>query len=168
MNKRLFLSVGSRFPMDRLLNATESFVQKHQNFDAFAQTGDSKSNTVHIKSQPWLSEEDFKKELTRCDIFISHAGMGNILLAASTGKPIIIMPRRKEFDEHINDHQLDTAKEIKQNAFTYVVNDFEELETAILSIVSEKITDGISNKTASAARINLISALKQYIDHERA
>ncbi len=164
MSKHLFVSVGSRFPMDRLINAVDLFLAKHPNFTAFAQVGLSQASTQHLTTQAWLDESVFQDKLSQSDIFISHAGMGNILLAATKEKPIILMPRQSALEEHINDHQIDTANQIKQGPFSYVVSDFEELETAILSITSETIQENANNADMTPHRQQLISAVRLFID----
>jgi len=62
---------------------------------------------------------------------ISHAGMGNILMAAELQKPIIIMPRKRIYNEHVNDHQIDSAQAFSNKEFLHVVYEASELSRAI-------------------------------------
>jgi hypothetical protein len=57
--------------------------------------------------------------------------MGTILSAAELGKPLILMPRRAQFQEHRNDHQLDTAREMVRLSNVTVVQDQKELHDAL-------------------------------------
>jgi UDP-N-acetylglucosamine transferase subunit ALG13 len=57
--------------------------------------------------------------------------MGTILSAAELGKPLILMPRRAQFQEHRNDHQLDTAREMVRLSNVTVVHDQKELHDAL-------------------------------------
>ncbi|MBL4672456.1 MAG: hypothetical protein JKX81_09380, partial [Arenicella sp.] len=122
MSNHVFVSVGSRFPMDRLLVALDHFSARHPRFKVHAQSGKSTQPLPHTSSQSWFNPKEFEQAVIDCDIFVSHAGMGNILLAAQHEKPIVIMPRQFQYGEHINDHQLATAEGLKDRPFIYVVN----------------------------------------------
>jgi UDP-N-acetylglucosamine transferase subunit ALG13 len=136
MSNHVFASVGSRFPMDRLLVALDHFAAQYPAFKIKAQSGKSIQPLAHTSSQSWFNPKEFEQALIDCDIFVSHAGMGNILLAAQHEKPIVIMPRQAQYEEHINDHQLATAEGLKDRPFIYVVNTPEELQSAVLTISS--------------------------------
>ena len=129
--KKLFVSVGFRFPMDRLLQSVDQFLTQHAGFSAIAQTGKTHRRFNNFEMHDFLSEELFRQHAQQADIHISHAGMGNILLAAELQKPIVIMPRKSSLAEHVNDHQIGTAQAFQNRGFIYVVNDFEELSAAI-------------------------------------
>lgn len=169
MNNHIFASIGSRFPMDRLLVALDHFSAQHPTFSVSAQCGNGIQPLPNIASQRWFNPKEFEQAVIDCDVFVSHAGMGNILLAAQYGKPIVIMPRQLHYKEHINDHQLATAEGLKDRPFIYVVNTTEELESAILSITSPAQTR--SGKRCNAKRhspppqrAQLVDALVKFLD----
>jgi len=137
MSNHVFASVGSRFPMDRLLVALDHFAAQHPTFKVSAQSGKCSQPLPHTVSQSWFNAKKFEQAVIDCDIFVSHAGMGNILLAAQHEKPIVIMPRQAQYEEHINDHQLATAEGLKDRSFIYVVNTPEELQSTVLTIASK-------------------------------
>lgn len=163
--KQLFISVGSRFAMNRLLQNTEAVLQKHSNLSAKAQVGHSSFQSKRIQTTQWADALEFDRAVSDCDIFISHAGMGNILLAAKHKKPIIIMPRRVNQGEHINDHQLWTAKALKEWSFIRTANDSEELEHAIFDILHSPPALLHQGRTHQADKETLISALQNFIDN---
>ena len=43
-------------------------------------------------------------------IIVSHAGSGTIIAALQARKPLVLAPRLKQFDEHMDDHQQQLAK----------------------------------------------------------
>ena len=167
MAKKIFISVGSRFAMNRLLLSVDNFIQKRPGFEAVAQIGSSEFQTNNITSKLWLCPKQFKEELIRCDIFISHAGMGNILLAAELNKPIIIMPRKADLGEHINNHQLGTAEGFREHDFIYIANDQAELEESILEVVT-RLDNGLTfNGDASVnnTRNELINFVGNFLNN---
>jgi UDP-N-acetylglucosamine transferase subunit ALG13 len=46
------------------------------------------------------------------DVIITHAGVGSALTALRAGKRAIYVPRRKRYDEHVDDHQVAMAREL--------------------------------------------------------
>jgi len=162
MQKKIFISVGSRFSMDRLIMAVDNFLNINSGYQAFAQTGNSHLNPNHIIIKPWLCDQQFRQEVEECDIFISHAGMGNVLLAAELNKPIIIMPRKAELKEHINNHQLGTVQGLEGRESILVVNDEIELSSAISKLSKAQIVK--QSKEVNHNRNQLISYLENYIN----
>lgn len=163
--KHIFIGVGTRFPMDRLLTAMDNIVGKHDHLEAQAQIGPSNYKARHIKTQQWMSAAEFESNAKECDVFVSHAGMGNILLASKLERPIIIMPRLPELNEHINEHQLSTAEAMINKPFVHVVNNEGELENAITSALTAP--RNITNAANLASREQLVQKLRDFIVDEQ-
>lgn len=162
--KDIFVSVGSRFPMDRLIKSVEEALSKHPTLSVTAQVGESNFQSDKMRVTKWTEEDEFEQAVRHCDIFISHAGMGNILLATQLNKPIIIMPRLASLEEHINDHQSSTAMAFMGRTLVSVVNNTKELEQAISDILSFKPT--LKNVPVASNKKKLVYAIKQFIDDE--
>jgi UDP-N-acetylglucosamine transferase subunit ALG13 len=155
--------------MDRLLVALDDFAAQYPAFNVSAQSGKCKRPLPNTSSRSWFKPTDFEQAVSDCDIFVSHAGMGNILLAAQHGKPIIIMPRRCKYKEHINDHQLATAEGLKDRPFIFVVNTPEELQNAVLTIASSAQLRSDTNYDESRhneppQRAQLVNTLRDFLD----
>lgn len=78
-----------------------------------------------------VSNEELDRLLSESRIVISHAGIGSIVSAIKHKKPLILVPRRKIFGEHFDDHQIDIAKEVEKKSSIKVIWDIEELESTI-------------------------------------
>lgn len=126
----IFVSVGTQLPFERLLETVDS-VTSGLEHNVVYQIGDSEFNpdvgTVHR----YLDPESYKSEFDRCDLFISHAGMGSIITALENGKPMVIMPRLLKFNEHRNDHQLATASKFLGNSLVTVISNSYDLSIAL-------------------------------------
>ena len=46
---------------------------------------------------------------------ILHGGVGTIMQGLRINKPIIVVPRLKAYNEHVDDHQLEAAYALKSN-----------------------------------------------------
>lgn len=61
-------------------------------------------------------------------VVVSHAGAGSIVTALKEKTPVIVVPRLKRYDEHMNDHQLEIAKAMSENKNVTVIYDVEDLD----------------------------------------
>ena len=165
-NRRIFASVGSRFTMDRLLSYLDSILKKSPHLKATAQIGDSQFKSDVLEIIQWTNANEFQEQVKECDILVSHAGMGNVLLAAKYKKPIVIVPRLFALGEHVNDHQVGTAEALSDKSFVFIANNEVELERAMTDAfgcikVLEKEWAACDESAEP-----LISAIKHFIDTE--
>ena len=112
----IFLTVGT-YPIqfDRLIKAVDRAVM--QGFikeSVFAQIGSCNYKPQAIESVEMLSKDDFDSHLKNATSLISHAGIGTITLALENHKPLLVMPRMRQYHEHVNDHQVSTARKYEQ------------------------------------------------------
>ena len=106
----IFVTVGGQLPFDRLIRAVDEWAGRAPGADVFAQIGGGGYAPHHLRWERFLSPTAFRHAMTQADAVIGHAGVGTILTALELGKPVLVFPRRAEFREHRNDHQLATAR----------------------------------------------------------
>lgn len=100
------------------------------------------------------SFEEIRKLNRDARVVVSHAGVGSIITALEEGTPVVIVPRRKKYDEHTDDHQLEIAEAMANNPKIKVVYDVVDLENCLRS--SFKSTD-------TSFENNLSRAIKKYL-----
>jgi UDP-N-acetylglucosamine transferase subunit ALG13 len=106
-----------------------------------------------------LSPEEFNRIFDDADLIITHAGMGIILKSLVANKPIIVLPRKLELNEHTTDHQMATAAALEKMEYVEVAWDNEQLSAYL-----EKPETIRSKKTlGSVASGPIITALKDFI-----
>ena len=127
----IFVTVGSQLPFDRLVKAVDAWAAGSGEAAAFAQIGSSVYKPAHMEWAPYLPVDSFRRKLEAASLVVSHAGMGNLLLALQAKKPILVMPRRLQLNEIRNDHQLATARWLRQMPGVTVADDTEELVHAL-------------------------------------
>jgi UDP-N-acetylglucosamine transferase subunit ALG13 len=124
----IFLTVGTILPFDRLVRAVDEAVGHGLIRDkVFAQIGKTKTVPKNIESTDVLDKDTFGAKVEQASSIISHAGMGSITMALTNNKPLLVMPRLKRFGEHVNDHQLGTAKKFEELGCVVVAYSEEEL-----------------------------------------
>ena len=65
-------------------------------------------------------------------IVITHGGPASFIMPLQMGKTPIVVPRQQQFDEHVNDHQLEFARNVAERMGTIiVVEDIRKLEEYI-------------------------------------
>jgi UDP-N-acetylglucosamine transferase subunit ALG13 len=112
----IFVTVGNatqRFP--RLLKAVDD-LSASGFFEAepvVVQTGNNTGlRLAHCQPQAFLAMDEFERHMRNADLIICHGGCGTLLYAARLGKTPVVMPRRKKYDEHVNDHQMQLVNEL--------------------------------------------------------
>ena len=166
----IFVVVGTQLPFDRLMRAVDSWCEKSgRGEEVFGQIGQISAGNYRPKHFPWeskISPSDFDARMKGADIVISHAGMGTIISALHLAKPIVIMARRADLNEHRNNHQVATLKHFQEQSGIFAVQDDAELSDVL---------DGLSNggpavageKISRFADKQLIGALRDFIHDSR-
>lgn len=133
----IFLTVGSMFPFDRLIRSVDEFVASGVIADSIeAQIGDGTYEPKNIPFDRFLSKPDYELKLKRADMIIAHAGAGTIALALQHQKPLLVLPRRKIYAEHVNDHQVATARKFAELHHVLLAPEPEDLPGQLLKLRS--------------------------------
>jgi len=124
----IFLTVGTQFPFDRLVKAVDDLVGLGTlQEEVVAQIGDSGYEPRNFHAVPSLDKKTFDDYFRRASAVIGHAGMGTIAMALDGGKPLLAMPRRKKYQEVVNDHQVELAVRFEALGHILVARDEREL-----------------------------------------
>lgn len=155
----IFLTVGSSDPFDRMVRAVDEWAASRGRSDVFAQIGKAQYEPRHIEAVPFLSPSEFREKVRAARLLVAHAGMGSIITALETGRPLIIMPKRAQLGEHRSDHQVATARRLGQRQGITVAWDEKDLVTKL------DREGGLCTPTmiAPAASPELIAAIRAFI-----
>lgn len=118
---KCFLTIGTQAPFDRLIKLVDDWLLLNDNIECYGQIGKSIYKPQNMKYSENLDEETFNRTFLEADIILSHAGMGTIITACKLSKPILVLPRLKKFNEHRNNHQVDTIKSMSKAGYVYPV-----------------------------------------------
>lgn len=79
-----------------------------------------------------ISYSKMQENVLNARIIITHGGPASFLMALQYGKIPIVVPRRFEFEEHVNNHQVEFVQEISERLGIIIpVYDIENLEKNI-------------------------------------
>jgi UDP-N-acetylglucosamine transferase subunit ALG13 len=97
-----------------------------------------------------LAPDAFGAMVKDAEIVVAHAGMGSAIQSAETGTPVVLLPRLAERREHTTDHQLHTARWLKERPGIFVAMDEGELDARIVEARSARRSGATLGKTAPA------------------
>ncbi len=151
----IFLTVGTQFPFDRLIKSVDqAFDGRLINEEIFAQIGETSYKPLNFESVVSLEKNLFDKRLREASSVISHAGMGTITMALKNHKPLLVMPRLKRYREHVNDHQVATARKFEELGHILAVYDAKDLPNGIRKLKNFVPRERKANPEAVADRIH--------------
>ena len=82
-----------------------------------------------------LKPEEMKKYIINASIVITHAGVGTIMECIEHNKDIIVLPRKEENGEHVNNHQEEIAFEMEKNGLLYKVDTYEKMQEIVIELI---------------------------------
>lgn len=151
----IFLTVGTQFPFDRLVKTVDQALDgRLVNEEIFAQIGETSYKPLNFESVVSLEKNLFDKRLREASSVISHAGMGTITMALKNHKPLLVMPRLKRYREHVNDHQVATARKFEELGHILAVYDAKDLPNGICKLKNFVPRERKANPEAVADRIH--------------
>ncbi len=137
----IFVTVGSRnYPFDRLfLRLDELCAKGFLTEPVFAQIGTAAYRPRHYSWQEFLSPEEFDLSMRRAHIVVSHGATGSIMRALHYEKKVIAVTRLSKYQEHINDHQLQTNEAFSENGYVLMADpELKDLEECFRKIYAGK------------------------------
>jgi len=126
----IYCTVGTMFlDFERLLKKMDEIAAKSGE-KVICQTGLSKVHLVHCEHFDFKSREEIWAIHQRARVIVCHGGIGSALDALRFKKPIIVVPRRECYGEHLTDHQLDIAEAIERRGWGRMILDMADLDEA--------------------------------------
>lgn len=156
----IFVVLGTqKFQCNRLLKKIDELIEnKTITEDVFAQKGHSDYVPEHYTAVDFLQKEEFESKIEECSLLITHSGVGTILSGVYHHKPVIVFPRLKKYNEHVDDHQLDIAKAFQKKNLVLMCGEDDNMEEIINK--SRVTTFG----TYVSQRENMIGIIRNYIN----
>ena len=132
----IFVTVGTHEqPFNRLIEAVDKMKAEDVfDDDVIIQTGYS---TYEPKFCEWQKLYPYDKMLDlvkQARIVITHGGPSSFIMPLQIGKIPIVVPRQKQYGEHVNDHQLEFCKAVEVRFGNIIVIDNkDELRNSIIN-----------------------------------
>lgn len=126
----IFVTVGTHEqPFNRLVQEIDNLKRDGViTEDVIIQTGYSTYEPKYCQWDKLIPHKQMIKNVEDARIVITHGGPASFIMPLQIGKTPIVVPRQKKFDEHVNDHQVEFARNVAQRMGTIIpVEDINEL-----------------------------------------
>lgn len=146
----IFVTVGTHEqPFDRLLKCIDKMVEEGKITDkVIIQKGYTDYEPKFCESSKLIPYDDMQKYINEADIVVTHGGPASFIAPLAVGKIPVVVPRKKDFNEHVNNHQLEFAKEVEKRMGNIIVAETdEEIEDSIINY--NKKIEKLSNSNNS-------------------
>ena len=141
----IFITVGTHEQsFDRLLKCIDQMIEDGLiKEEVIAQKGYTEYEPKNYKAEKLISYEEMQENIKKARIVITHGGPASFIAPLSIGKIPVVVPRKKEFNEHVNNHQLDFSKEVEKR-----------MKNIIVAETDEEIIDAIVNYEDKIKKLN--------------
>jgi beta-1,4-N-acetylglucosaminyltransferase len=119
---------SSHLPFDRLVGSIDALGDRE---DIVVQHGPSRLRPEHAESVDFVPLDRLTDLVRQARVVVTHAGVGSILMALTNGKRPVVVPRRAEHGEAVDDHQLECARRFARADLVTLVEDPAQLAGAI-------------------------------------
>ena len=130
----IFVTVGTHEqPFNRLVQTIDELKRDGVITDnVIMQTGFS---TYEPKYCQWDKLIPYGQMITNVEnarIVITHGGPASFIMPLQLGKTPIVVPRQHQFNEHVNDHQVEFARNVAERMGTIItIEDISKLRDVI-------------------------------------
>lgn len=133
----MFVTVGNATQgFTRLLEAVDTAAGNGVFGDekVFMQAGNNPHfQATHCQQEPFVEMQRFEALLKEATLVISHGGAGTLINLLQNGRIPIVMPRQREYSEHVDDHQIELVRALASEGRVIAVYTPEELAPAVLN-----------------------------------
>lgn len=169
----IFVTVGTHEqPFNRLIRKIDEL--KRDGIikeEVIMQIGYSTYEPKYCRWSKLLPYSEMVKNVKDARIVITHGGPASFIMPLQIGKVPIVVPRQKEFDEHVNNHQVDFSKAVEERmGIILTVTDINKLEDIIINYNNyvEKMNQGINsnNKKFNDCLEQMVEEMFEGTTHE--
>lgn len=121
----IFVTVGTHEqPFNRLVECIDNLKKDGTiKEEVIIQTGYCTYEPKYCKWQELFPYQEMLQLVKEARIVITHGGPSSFIMPLQIGKTPIVVPRRREFNEHVNDHQVSFSQAVAEKMGTIIVVD---------------------------------------------
>ena len=155
----VFVTVGTQDkPFKRLLDLVQKAIDEKIIDDVIIQAGCTLYKSDNMKIYDLLSQDEYEEYIKKCDLLITHGGVGSILTGLKNNKKVIVCPRISKYKEHINDHQVQIVDNFYSSGYILKYCEGDNLKEILKQVKKFKPKKYISNTD------NFIKIIEKFIN----
>lgn len=123
----IYVTVGTMFlDFPRLIHQADA-IAEDTGERVVIQIGLGQTIPRHAEHFDFKPREEVLALQREARVIVCHAGIGSVIDALEVRRPLIVAPRLKRYNEHMNDHQLDIAEAVERRGWGRMVRDMAGL-----------------------------------------
>lgn len=156
----IFVTLGTHDkPFNRLLEAVQKQIDLGNiNDKVIVQAGATKFVSKDMEIFDLISMTKFDELVSKCDLLITHGGVGSIMTGLKKGKKVIACARLAKYKEVVNDHQKQIIENFDKTGYIIGVTNLDDLDKALKRVKDFKPKRFVSNTE------NMIKLVKEKIE----
>lgn len=118
----IFVTIGTTpFPFLRMRDLVKKIVENQKRKEEVIFQHGATPNVAHkaVKNFFSLSYPRMKTYMANARVIVCHGGPATIFQAIESGKIPYVLPRKKEFGEHVDDHQVYFSEFMEKQDFIH-------------------------------------------------
>jgi len=153
----IFATVGTHTQsFNRLLEEIDKLAARGKLKEkVVAQIGHSTYEPKNIEWFRFTTPNEFKKLCRKANIIVTHSGAGSTIVALSSNKSVVMVPRLKKFGECVDNHQLQLTKKLEEEGKIIGVYKIGYLE--------DSIKNAKTLKAFKTTKSELVATIKKFI-----
>ena len=143
----------------RLLEEVEKNIEDGTiNEEVIVQAGYTKFQSSKMRILDLVSREQLEQFQNEANLIITHGGVGSIISSIERGKKVIAIPRLHEYEEHVNNHQIEIVRNFNEKGYIIGIEKVEDLKYALEKIKNFKpVKYEINNRL-------MLKTIEEFID----
>lgn len=124
----IFVTVGTHEqPFDRLLKCIDKMIEDGKiKEEVICQKGFTDYEPQNYEAKKLIPYEEMQENIKKARIVVTHGGPASFLDPLKYGKIPVVVPRKKDFNEHVNNHQLEFSREVEKRMKNIIVAETDD------------------------------------------
>lgn len=137
----------------------KAVIEKKVTEKVVVQRGHTNFDSDYLEVVQFFTPAELDKLYDEARLVVAHSGIGSVLSGVRKGKKLIVVPRLKKYNEHIDDHQLDLLHEFDKSNYIIAWNENESFEEVLAK------AENFVPKPFISTKDKLVNALIDYIEN---
>ena len=152
----IFVTVGTHEQsFERLIKLIDKMVEEKQITDkVIIQKGYTDYEPKNCESYKLIGYDEMQQYIQDARIVVTHGGPASFVAPLAIGKIPVVVPRKKEFDEHVNNHQVEFAREVEKRMNNIIVAETEEEIVDAIINYDNKVANMAKSITSNNKKFN--------------
>ncbi|GMV99492.1 MAG: hypothetical protein AMXMBFR84_06310 [Candidatus Hydrogenedentota bacterium] len=134
----IYVTVGTMFlDFARLIRKMDDIAQSTGE-RIICQIGMGETVPVHCEHFRFKPRQEIVALQREARVIVAHAGIGCVIEAMQASRPLIVVPRLKKHNEHMDDHQLDLAQAVARRGWGRMIVHMDDLAEALANPLPAK------------------------------